>query len=125
MEKVQILAIGRDPVVLQKLLRFINSNPDWEGSGTVADETAIEVFLQRKYNIILLIDEIEEASRKKFRSLFTFNNPEIIFLNHKGDSTELLGTEIGEVLAKSKPAVNIMDDVFKKNNSDPDPLTSA
>jgi hypothetical protein len=44
MEKIQILAIGRDPVVLQKLLRFINENPKWEGIGTVSDETAIEVF---------------------------------------------------------------------------------
>lgn len=125
MEKIQILGIGRDPVVLQKLLRFINENPKWEGTGTVADETAIEVFLQRKYDLVLLIDNIEQVSRKKFESLFSFNNPDIIFVDHYGDSTDLLATEIEEALRSRKPGVNLMDDVFKNDESDSDQSTSS
>ena len=113
MEKIQILAIGRDPVILQKLLRFINENPKWEGSGTVSDETAIEVFLQRKYDIVLLIDSLGEESEKKFNSLFTFNNPDLIFIKHIGDSTGLLASEIQEALDAKKAKVNVVDDVFK------------
>ena len=94
MEKIQILAIGRDPVILQKLLRFINENPKWEGTGTVDDESAVEIFHQRKFNIILLVDSIEENSQKKFQSLFSFNNKDLIFISHKGDSTRLLADEI-------------------------------
>jgi hypothetical protein len=118
MEKIQILAIGRDPVILQKLLRLINENPKWEGSGTVSDETAIEVFHQRKYDIILLIDSLGEESEKKFKSLFTFNNPELIFIKHTGDSTGLLASEIQEALEAKKAKVNIMDDVFKNKNGE-------
>lgn len=114
MEKVQVLSIGRDPVLLQKLSKFINENPKWESTGTVDDETAIEIFHQRKFDIILLIDNIEEASEKKLVSLFNFNNPEIIFINHNGDSTGLLAGEIQEALDKKKNSLNIMDDVFKK-----------
>lgn len=113
MEKIQILSIGRDPVLLQKLSRFINENPKWESTGTVDDETAIEIFHQRKFEIVLLIDEIEEASEKKFRSLFTFNDPEIIFIKHNGDSTGLLAGEIQGALDNKKKPMNIMDDVFK------------
>lgn len=125
MEKIQILGIGRDPVVLQKLLRYINENPKWEGTGTVADETAIEVFLQRKYQLVLLIDKIEDVSRKKFESLFSFNNPDIIFMHHYGDSTDLLATEIEEALNSRKPGLHILDDVFKNDQSNSDQSVSS
>lgn len=113
MDKFQILAIGRDPVILQSLLRFINENPKWEGTGTVNDESAVEIFHQKKYDIILLIDAIEEASEKKFRSLFTFNDPEIIFIKHNGSSTGLLVSEIQEALDNKRKALNVQDDIFK------------
>jgi len=113
MEKIQILAVGRDPLILQKLLRFINENPKWEGTGTVDDESAIEIFHQRKYDIILLIAPLEEESEKKFRSVFTFSNPEIIFIKHNGDSTALLASEIQQSPENKKKSVNVMDDIFK------------
>lgn len=114
MEKVQILAFGRDPVLLQKLSSFMNENPKWESTATVDDETAIEIFHQRKFDVILLIDEVERESDQKFRSLFSFNNPDLIFINHVGDSTGFLANEIQEALDKRKQPVNIVDDVFKK-----------
>lgn len=109
MEKIQILSIGRDPVLLQKLSGFINENPKWESLATVDDEVAIEIFHQRKFDIILLIDNIEEASQKKFASVFTFNDPEIIFIRHTGDSTGLLASEIQDALEKRRKPVNIID----------------
>lgn len=118
MEKIQILAIGRDPVILQKLLRFINENPKWEGTGTVDDETAIEIFHQRKYEIILLIDDLGESSEKKLRSVFTFGEPEVIFVHHHGDSTGLLASEIQEALDGKRAKLNITDDVFKMPESE-------
>lgn len=109
MEKIQILSIGRDPVLLQNLSRFINENPKWESTGTVDDEVAIEIFHQRKFDIILFIDNIEEASQKKLVSLFTFNDPEIIFIGHTGDATGLLAGEIQKALKKRRKPVNIID----------------
>ncbi len=117
MEKIQILGIGRDPVVLQQLLRFINENPKWEGTGTVDDESAIEIFHQRKYDIILLIDPIEEASEKKFKSLFAFNNNDLIFIHHTGSSTGLLASEIQEALDSTKSKISITDDIFKEKTN--------
>lgn len=117
MEKIQILAIGRDPLLLQKLSSFMNGNPKWESTATVDDETAIEIFHQRKFDIVLLIDEIEGQSDQKLHSLFSFNNPDLIFIKHVGDSTGLLANEIQEALDKRKQSVNIVDDVFKDPES--------
>jgi hypothetical protein len=117
MEKIQILAIGRDPLLLQKLSSFMNENPKWESTATVDDETAIEIFHQRKFDIVLLIDEIEVQSDQKLHSLFSFNNPDLIFIKHVGDSTGLLANEIQEALDKRKQSVNIVDDVFKDPES--------
>ena len=102
MEKVQILCIGRDPVVLQKLSRFILENPKWESTATVDDITATAIFDQRKFDIVLLLDDIEEASEKSFHSLFELNNPDVVFLKHKGSSTGLLAAEINEALEKKR-----------------------
>lgn len=118
MEKIQILAIGRDPVILQTLLRFINENLKWEGVGTVDDESAIEIFHQNKYDIAIFIDHLEEASEKKLRALFSFNNPEIIFINHYGDSTGFLADEIQEAVDSKKLKLNVVDDIFKKKEGE-------
>lgn len=114
MEKIQILSIGRDPLLLQKISTFINENPQWQSTATVDDETAIELFHQQKFDIILLIDQIEGESKKKFDSLFSFNNPDLIFIKHVGDSTEIVTKEIQEALDKRKNPVNIVDDIFKE-----------
>ncbi|MGN6542710.1 MAG: hypothetical protein ACTHKY_18020 [Ginsengibacter sp.] len=118
MEKIQILSIGRDPLLLKKLSTFINENPQWQSTATVDDETAIELFHQQKFDIILLIDQIEGESEKKFNSLFSFNNPDLIFIKHVGDSTEILSKEIQEALDKRKKPVNIVDDIFKDKKED-------
>src|SRR6185312_6682675 len=115
MEKIQILSIGRDPLLLKNLSTFINENPQWQSTATVDDETAIELFHQQKFHIILLIDEIEGESEKKLNSLFSFNNPDLIFIKHVGDSTEILAEEIQEALDKRKRPLNIVDDIFKNN----------
>jgi len=82
-------------------------------TATVDDETAIELFHQQKFDIVLLIDQIEGESEKKFNSLFSFNNPDLIFIKHADDSTEILSKEIQEALDKRKKPVNIVDDIFK------------
>jgi hypothetical protein len=116
MEKIQILSIGRDPLLLKKLSTFINENPQWQSTATVDDETAIELFHQQKFDMILLIDQIEGESEKKLNSLFSFNNPDLMFVKHVGDSTQILAEEIQEALDKRKTPVNIVDDVFKNKS---------
>ncbi|MEO6948370.1 MAG: hypothetical protein ABI123_01975 [Ginsengibacter sp.] len=101
MGKIQILGIGRDPVVLQKLLRFINENPGWEGTGTIDDKSAVAIFNQRKYSIVLLIDDLSNASEVSIRAEFLAKEPSVVFLKHYGDSTGLLAAELQETIQKN------------------------
>lgn len=117
MEKIQILAIGRDSLKLLKLSSFINENKERECTATTDDESAVELFHQRKYDIILLIDDIDSVSEKKFNSVFSFNNPDLIVIHHVGDSTQILEDEIQEALQKRKKPLKIVDDVFKEIKS--------
>lgn len=98
MDKIQILVIGRDPVVLQKLLRFINENPNWEGTGTVDDKTAHYLFEQTKYPYVVLVDQLSEPSLESFQLEFEKLNPEVVLIRHYGDSTGLLASEVYDLL---------------------------
>ena len=125
MEKIQILAVGGDPVVLQTLLRCITEHPKWEATGTVSDEDAVAIFHQRKFDIILFTSAIEEGVMKKLTSLFTFQNRDIIFIQHFSGGCGLLFYEIQEALDKKnaneladkvKKPINVVDDIFKNEN---------
>ena len=105
MAKVQFLMIGRDPVVLQKLLRFVNENPGWEADGTIDDRSAGIIFNDKKINVVVYVDDISATSENKLSSDFKDKKPGTIFINHYGDSRGLLASEIQES--------------FKENNFDP------
>jgi len=120
MEKIQILAIGRGPVLLQKLSRFINENPEWESSATVDDETAIKLFQQRHYDIVLLLNSLMDESVNKLTSVFSFQNPDLLIIKDIGDSTQILEDKINKALEMKKKTVNIVDDVFKETKKDDD-----
>ena len=97
---IQILLIGRDPLVLQKLLRFINKHPDWEGTGTVDDNSAHILFGQTNYHYVVLVDKLSENSLERIHNDFKNQNPQVIFLHHFGDSTDLLASELNDLMEK-------------------------
>lgn len=101
MEKVQILVVGKDPVVIQKLLRFVNENPEWEGIGTVDEKTALTLFGQTTFYYVVLVDYFSEASLEMFQQEFTRLNPSVIFLRHYGDSTGLLTSELYDLMERN------------------------
>ena len=118
MQKIQILLVCPNALILQKLSSFINEKEEWESVATTDDESAIELFHQREFDIVVLINEMEAASENKLSSVFTFKNPDLIIIKHVGDSTEILKDEIEEALQKRKKPVKIVDDVFKDKKED-------
>ena len=101
MGKIQILVIGKDPVVIQKLLRFINENPEWEGTGTVDDKSAVTLFKQTPFHYVVIVDSFTEESLEMFQQEFKTLNPEVVFLRHYGDSTGLLASELYDLMDKN------------------------
>lgn len=118
MEKLQILSIGRNPVLVQKLSRFINENAGWESTATIDDETAIQLFHLRNFDIVLLYKDLENESVNKLNSVFSFQNPDLLIIKDIGDSTQILEDKINKALQTKKKPVNIVDDVFKNTKKD-------
>lgn len=100
MEKVQILIVGNDPVVIQKLLRFVNENPEWEGTGTIDNKTAMTLSTEVTFDYVVLVDFFSEASVEMLHDQFRASNPGVIFLRHYGDSTGLLASELYDLMDK-------------------------
>lgn len=115
MNKTEILVIGRHPQILETVLRLINQNENWNAVGALTDEEAIELFHKYSFDIVLLGGGIEEASEKKLRSLFTFQEPGIIIIQHYGGGSGLLANEIREALDKkekeNKPVFHFRDGI--------------
>ena len=115
MNKVEILVIGRNPQIMETVLRLINQNENWNAVGALADEDAIELFHKHSFELVLLGGGIEETSEKKLRSLFNFQDPVITIIQHYGGGSGLLSSEIMEALdnkAKhNKPTIHFKDGI--------------
>lgn len=118
MDKIQILAIGANPEILETVIRLINNNPAWNGTGTGSGEEAIEKFHRQTFDIVLLTNGITDREEKKLRKIFRHQDENIIIIQHYGGGSGLLSNEILESLqaraVAGRPSYSFKDDIFKK-----------
>ena len=98
MSKTLILAIGRHPEILQTVVRLVNSNPDWECTGVITDEEALDAFVAKPYRLVLLCNGITPLSEEKLCAAFKAHKPDIIIVQHYGGGSGLLSGEIRQAL---------------------------
>lgn len=115
--KIEILVIGRNESMLQTVIRLVNNDPAWIGTGAVSDEDAIEKFHHHHFDVVLLTNGLTEEEDKKLRTLFLHQDPDIIIIQHYGGGSGLLQTEIRQALEERKAAnrstVSFTDDALK------------
>jgi hypothetical protein len=105
MSKTEILAIGRNEEILETVIRLINKNEEWNGTGASSDEDAIEKFHHHHIDVVLLTNGITNDEELKLRKIFILQQPDVIILQHYGGGSGLLTAEIKEALdskAKTK-----------------------
>jgi hypothetical protein len=100
MDKIQILVVGRNPEIVQTVVRLINNNPAWNAAHALTDEHAISTFESQPFHLVLLSGGIEPASDDYLRQAFTTHNPKITIVQHYGGGSGLLATEINMALEK-------------------------
>lgn len=100
MDRIQILVVGRNPEIVPVLQRLIEQEANWQCTCAYTDEEAILHFQQMQYDVVLLSSGIEAESESKLRSLFSFQQPEVIILQHYGGGSGLLKSEIQQALDK-------------------------
>lgn len=98
MSKIEILVICRHPDILQTIVRLINNNPNWNATGTIADEEAIATFTAQLFNLVLLGSGIEPESEENLCAAFKAHTPAITIIQHYGGGSGLLAAEIYEAL---------------------------
>jgi hypothetical protein len=98
MSKTLILAIGRHQEILQTVVRLVNNNPEWECTGVITDEEALEAFMAKHYRLVLLCNGITPQSEEKLCTAFRVHNPGIIIVQHYGGGSGLLSAEIWQAL---------------------------
>ena len=100
MKKVEILALCSHPEILQTVLRLINNNPEWNGTGAENEQQAIDLFTERPFDLVLLGSGMDEQSENKLKPVFIQINPAIKFIQHYGGGSGLLSAEIWGALAQ-------------------------
>lgn len=100
MDKTQILVIGRNPEIVQTVVRLINNNPAWSATHALTDDEAIRHFETQTFNLVLLGGGIEPASDQYLRQAFTSRRPDITIIQHYGGGSGLLATEINMAIAE-------------------------
>lgn len=98
MKKIQILYIGKHPEILPVVVRLLNSNKDWEGTGVSECEEAITAFNQNHFSLVLLGSGIDAQSEADLCTFFRNKNPKIPIVQHYGGGSGLLQAEIFSAL---------------------------
>lgn len=98
LNRIQVLVVGRHEEIMDRVLELINKTPDWEAVGALADEAAIELFQQRRFDLVLIGGGVEPESEAKLRAIFRFQSPLIRIVQHFGGGTNQLFAQIKAAL---------------------------
>ena len=93
MKEIEILAIGKDPRIMQTIQRLINNKPQLNGTICLSADEAIEKGKATTFNLVLLGAGLDDAESGQVRSFFTAP-----VVQHYGGGSGLLFTEINQAL---------------------------
>ncbi len=113
LNRIQVLVVGRHEEIMNAVLRLINNTPDWEAVGTLDDEQAIELFQQRRFDLVLIGGGVEPESEAKLRAIFRFQSPLIRIIQHLGGGNERMFAEIrAALMVQQEENYTLLDNPF-------------
>jgi len=92
--KTEILAICSHPDILQTIVRLINNNPQWNGTGALSEEEATSLLSKQSFDVVLLGAGMDPSSENCLMAV----SPGVRFIQHYGGGSGLLTAEIYEAL---------------------------
>ncbi len=90
MEPIKIFVLGRHPETMEKVLQFLKEN-GYEADGDVDNEAALEKFKGKVYDIAIIGGGVDTKTRNLVKAEFPKTSPEVEFVEHYGDPTQLFG----------------------------------
>ena len=95
---LNILAIGRDPAILQVVERLINGHESWTARIVTTDEEAVTAFGQAKFSIVFVCAGVSMEEEKGLRRRLQQLDPEVVVTRHYGGGSGLLENEVLAIL---------------------------
>jgi len=96
--KLHILAVGRNAEIMEVVSRLINSHKNWVGTAVLTDEEAIAACGSEHYDLVLLGGGITEEEAVLLKERLQEQNSSVIVIRHYGGGSGLLENEILSVL---------------------------
>jgi hypothetical protein len=104
MENVQlkILAVGREPAILQVVERLINGHEGWVATIVTRDEEAITAFDKTDFRIVFVCAGVTAEEEENLRRRLQEIRPGVVVTRHFGGGSGLLENEVLAILNAQK-----------------------
>lgn len=112
MNKINILIYSPDAAMLEHMLNLVHQQEGWQAQGTTNDEQAIEMFLQQKYDLVILGGEIDAVTDTKLKAIFQRQDRHINILNFYGGDDWFLRVQVQTILRLDEDKPTIIDAPF-------------
>ncbi|HXD79152.1 MAG TPA: hypothetical protein VN616_15145 [Puia sp.] len=101
---LRILVIGRDPKILQVVLRLLNTHASkaYHAVGTTDADQARSLFADSDIGLVLLTNGIDAATEASLREEFAIRRPGVPVLQHYGGGSGLLFGEIAAATGRHR-----------------------
>ncbi|WP_345210805.1 hypothetical protein [Mucilaginibacter gynuensis] len=98
MEKKEILVIGTNPGIIQTIVRLINNNELWNGTGVLSADDAVNAFENNPFDVVLFGGGLLDDEEKELSIIFRAIKADIPLVKHYGGGSGLLSCEIYQAL---------------------------
>jgi hypothetical protein len=93
-----ILVLGRNPDIMQVILRLINGEPDLKAIGALTDEDAQAALAEQTFDLVLIGGGVEESSEREIKQIIDISAVPTKMVRHYGGGSGLLFNEIRQAL---------------------------
>lgn len=98
MNNIHVLVVGRNPEILNTIIRLINHKPEWSCTGALTDEEAVSAFTGQSFDIVLIGAGVSLGEKQKLCEIFNAQKPVVPIVQHYGGGSGLLFAEIYQAL---------------------------
>lgn len=100
MANINILVLADHAEILETIIRLINKNEEWNGTGVASYAEAQEALKINKFDLVLLGVGVDDEAASQILRLCESIAPETICMRHYGGGSGLLSSEIQHALAQ-------------------------
>ncbi|MCF0060167.1 response regulator receiver protein [Dyadobacter chenwenxiniae] len=100
MADVNILVLADHAEILETIIRLINKNEGWRGTGVAGYDQAEEALKTNKFDLVLLGVGVDDEAEARILRLCESIAPQTVCMRHYGGGSGLLSSEIQHALAQ-------------------------